>query len=343
MFGTRIAQTSDRIFVSNYNHGTGAVHVFDYLGVHIDTLRPSDGAVGDEFGKVIAIKNNHLLIGAPNANGGEGAVYYFSLSSLFEREKLIASDHATQGEQHFGSSVDVSSNYIFVGAPNSDDDEGKVYTFDVFTRGEERRIVAVDSVGKLNGLFGSVVAVIGDKILIGSPGYSQSRGAVYMYDENGILHVVIEGFESGDRFGSSVAATDDRILIGAPNSNVDGVNSGSAYVYNLLNGNVHSNTEMRAESVDEGFNYGYSVGAHDVLLVGSPKIDDGGVGALYVFDGEGNEIMTVPHPFSVSGDQFGYHFSIGNGIGVVGAPKHSLLGETLQSGIAYIFRSLDFL
>lgn len=341
MFGTRIALSNDKVFVSNYHHGSGAVHVFDFFGRFITTLAASNGSEGDEFGKDLGASSTDIVVGAPNANGGEGRVYVYSLSSFSEKDILVANDHTTQGQQHFGEAIGVSDLKIVIGAPDSDSSSGALYIFDGFIRFQERKVVAPQSDGKANGLFGNEVIVQNDRIFAGSPGYSNATGAVYKYDTAGNLMKTIEGSSEGDEFGHSISAFGSMLVVGAPGSDIDGPNSGVANIYDLQNDNAILSTTIRPADGSTGFNFGYSVSvSSSSIMITAPKIDSGEVGAVYVFDGDGNETARVENPTGDGDDQYGYHSAYAFGMSVVGAPKYTGSSGVVNSGIAYIIRTL---
>jgi len=340
MFGTRVALSNDKVFVSNYHYGNGAVHVFDFVGQYIRTITASNGADGDEFGKDIAVSDLDIVVGAPNATGGEGSVYVFSLSSFTEKEILVASDHTSQGQQHFGEAVGASNFKFVVGAPNSDSNKGALYIFDAILRIEERKVIAPESVGKANGLFGSKVILHNDRIFIGSIGYSNATGAVFKYDTNGNWMKKIEGSNVGDKFGHSMDASGSVLVIGAPGHDEDGLNSGKAYKYVLQNDDAILSEQIRPTDGNTGFNFGYSVSVSSSIMVTAPKIDGGGAGAVYLFDNDGNQVNMVTDPSGEIGDQYGYHAAFEFGVSVVGAPMHSAGNGIANGGIAYIVRTL---
>lgn len=340
MFGTRTALSQDKVFVCNSQHGNGAIHVFDFAGVYMNSLVASNGADGDEFGKDIAISDMYIVVGAPNANSGEGLAYVYSLSSFTEKVVLVASDHATQGQQRFGESVAISDLRIAVGAPNSNSNKGAVYMFDSFLFTDVRKILAPTPVENTNGLFGSVNILHNERIYIGCPGYSNGTGAVYKYDRSGNWMTMLVGSNIGDEFGYSIGAAGDTLIIGAPKSDVDGLDSGIAYSYDLKNDDAVLSQELRPADAGAGYNFGYSVAISNLSLITAPKIDGGGIGAVYLFDENCNQTNMVTNPTSNSTDQFGYHAVYEAGIGVVGAPLYTAPGGVTNGGIAYIVRTL---
>ena len=102
--------------------GTSAVssaNQFTYEPPPVNKLTASDGAAFDEFGYPgcgVSISGNTMVVAAPHANGGQGAVYVFteSGSTWTQTAKLTASDAAADG--WFGGSVSISGNTVVIGA-----------------------------------------------------------------------------------------------------------------------------------------------------------------------------------------------------------------------------------
>jgi hypothetical protein len=88
---------------------------------------PSDGQEGDEFGTAIATTDDWLFISAPMEDGGEGdpvsalgAVYAYSKGPSGWEEELIIRPEQTTDSMHFGRSLALTGDWLFVGAPRSD-------------------------------------------------------------------------------------------------------------------------------------------------------------------------------------------------------------------------------
>ena len=104
--------------------------------------------------------------------------------------KLIASDASSN--DRFGQSVATSGNYVFVGAPNDDEngsESGSVYVFkrDASTNSWAQKTKLTASNAAPNDRFGTSVAINGDRALVGAP-YKASAfggsGVVYVFERN---------------------------------------------------------------------------------------------------------------------------------------------------------------
>ncbi|HNO77260.1 MAG TPA: choice-of-anchor Q domain-containing protein [Phycisphaerae bacterium] len=113
--------------------GAGAVYVFeDNAGSWPQTFKvtASNAVAGDLFGASVAIDGDLLVVGAPGADSGAGAMYVFKRSGLFwvELTRLVASD-AAAGDA-LGTSVSISGDAIVGGAPFANGGAGAAYAFD---------------------------------------------------------------------------------------------------------------------------------------------------------------------------------------------------------------------
>jgi Peptidase C10 family/FG-GAP repeat len=107
----------------------GCAHIFKHQStgwIHQTDLWASPGAAGDYFGEVVSICADYAI-----AVKGYGDVFHYGSAYLFQRDgktwsqqiKLTSSDGEAQ--DHFGSAVSISGDYILVGTPGDDDDSGK--------------------------------------------------------------------------------------------------------------------------------------------------------------------------------------------------------------------------
>jgi hypothetical protein len=189
-------------FKDNDEHGpdSGAAHVFIKNGETWSPdgqpLYPSDAQQYDFFGHSVSIDGEYAAVGAPlvdyTVTGPiklEGSAYIFRRTGgswLQQNTIPLQADDTTPGGNHFGTAVSIKGHTIVIGAPGDNDrgeDSGAAFLFKRIG-GEwvdQTRLIATD--GITNNYMGMSVAVDGDSILAGSPGYSNGSrvGAVYTY------------------------------------------------------------------------------------------------------------------------------------------------------------------
>ncbi len=252
-FGSAIAQSGDYLVIGapgatiDGNLGQGVVYVFSDSGgswTQMQKLEAPDGAKGDEFGGAVAVGNGHILVGARYAKVGDnvqqGDVYDFDLSdgSWVDGQKLVADDGTPSAL--FGRALALEDAMAIVGAPGATVDSeaarGAAYVFNYANDAwsQSRKVVASD--GTAGDLFGTSVALDGDRALIGAPDAGTATrvnlGKVYAYAQTGTTlnqTGVLEANDgaSQDQFGNRLALQGTRALIGTQN------NSGSFYLFSL--------------------------------------------------------------------------------------------------------------
>ena len=163
----------------------------------------------------------------------------------------------------FGHSVifvpetEFSTKLAVIGSPGFNYESGKVYIFHHSNGSWLLRDTLTDSNWNHDntngGRFGSSIAVEGNTILVGSPGYSNGRGAVYVfrrsYDGRHFLgSQAIYGpsdLEKDDNFGHSLSLSQHKVAICAPHKSAETVqvssvikatpNAGACFVYSRKN------------------------------------------------------------------------------------------------------------
>ncbi len=144
-------------------------------------------------------------------------------------------------DQRFGFAVAISDDTAVVSTAN---EQGAVYVFERNQSGpdawgEVKKIAAAD-VGA-GSYFGSSVAIIEGKMVVGCPWENSSSGSVYVFERNhggadawGFVEKLTAGdAASSDFFGNAVAMTSQSVAVGAPWDDDGGSASGSSYLFRL--------------------------------------------------------------------------------------------------------------
>ena len=242
-FGFSVAVGSGRIVVGAHGNddngvASGSAYIFDLDGNEVGIITASDGAANDNFGRSVSVGSGRIVVGAEGrdygSNNMQGAAYIFDLNGN-QLGIITASDGADS--DRFGYTVAVGSGRIVVGA-NWDDDNGSIsgsaYIYDL-SGNQLAKITPSD--GALGDEFGSV-AVGSGRIVVGAPrkniGSNSDQGAAYIFDLDGNEVGIITASDGADSdyFGYSVAVGNGRIVAGAHNNHINGVDFGSAYIYN---------------------------------------------------------------------------------------------------------------
>jgi len=227
-------------------------------------------------------------------------------------------------------------------------------------------------------LFGSVVAVSGDTMVVGAPGEDSGSsadgsdnsvddtGAVYVFrrQSNGAwieeAYLKASNVERRDAFGSSVGISGDTLVVGAPSEDsgiaAEGADnslgeSGAVYVFRRLSdGTWIEEAYLKASNLGNADFFGSSVGiSGDSVVVGAPHEDSGNAadgndnsvdraGAAYVFRRQSNGTWIEDAFLKSSNPSNGQKF----GASVAVSADTVVVGAPWRgfgrAGAAYVFR-----
>ncbi len=263
------------------------------------------GEVGEgHFGRGLALSadGDTALVGAPNDDGGLGAVWVFTRtgSTWTLQAKLAGEDESGKG--WFGRSVALSADgdTALVGGYVDDGDAGAVWTFtrsgSTWTQLGTKLTGGAEEHGA--GEFGFCVALSGDgqTALVSARNDAGGTGAAWVYGRSGSTWVQqgakLTGTEEngGAYFGGSVALSQngETALIGGLKDTAD---VGAAWVFERSGSTwVQQGAKLTgAEESGAGY-FGDSVALSadgDVALIGGHK-DDTQAGAAWLFERSGS-------------------------------------------------------
>jgi len=399
-FGRRVSVDGDTLLAgAPADDGSkGAVYLFVRDGASWafrQKLTASDAAANAFFGSDVAILGDLIVVGSrgddsrpttPLPNSGSVYIFKRTGATWSQSAKLLPParvDGRLPTDIGFGSAVAIDSSVpnenpgvgvittVVVGAPRDMEEispgvvpaVGSIYIFtmandDATVWSMGPRFAADDA--QVEAVFGTAVAIDGDGIAVGSPGWGAASdgpvGHAYFFQRAGITNTwgVAHLFEasdgeSRDNFGLSVAITADGageflVGVGAPFADDPGIgaNTGVAYVYK---GNSNLWSEQRIISSEPGIEawFGQSMDVSgDLLVVGEPELDFlavNGVGSVHVFRfGLEKQAVHIGRLIPSSPTRLGVGVRVGiSGQTVVaGAPRENdgLIGNP---GVAYVF------
>ena len=198
-------------------------------------------------------------------------------------------------------------------------------------------------------LFGAAVAVSDRYALVGAPGSvfegswgggGATVGRAYLFDvETGerLLKFEPNDLSPGSLFGCKVALSDKYALIGASRDHVKGLNSGSAYLFDLVTG--QQVYKFTPDNDSERSYFGSSVAlSQSQVLIGAVEplnFQNETIGHAYLFDLETKEQL---YKFSANTDagysSFGCSVALSNDSALIGAAREDLNVER-HSGSVY--------
>ena len=300
-------------------------------------LFASDGAAGDQFGSSVAIDNDVLVVGAPDADDGgidSGAAYLFQASTGIELLKFTPTDGAA-GDA-FGFSVAIAGGIVAVGAPGKDDngaDSGAAYLFDASTGAQLAKLLPGD--GAAGDEFGNSIAIDDGIVAVGAwrtDEHGDDSGAVYLFNAstgNQLDKLLPDTGNNYQTFGVSIAMDAGIVAIGARTFFVlgEGYTFAKAYLFDVVTGNQLNVLKPDIENYngDLGGQFADSIDIDNGLVaVGTPSrsVFFDFSGAAYVFDASTGEQLHFIFPADGHDrDHFGASISIDNGVLAIGADE----------------------
>lgn len=239
------------------------------------------------FGASAAISGDYIVVGETGAIAIEGR--YQGLVHIFKRGqgdlgtwglvRTIQTRTVNPGDS-FGEAVDISGDFVVVGARNDDfdvndanfvDNAGAVYIYEKNSGGADnwglvRKIAPV--LREMSDSFGASVAIEGDLLVVGAPGERQDAselvplsytGAAYIYrkDQGGagnwgqVKKIAPTVRAEQDSFGAVVDISGNNIIAGAPfeDEDQDELNyindAGAAYIFSKDEGGTDAWGQVR--------------------------------------------------------------------------------------------------
>jgi hypothetical protein len=207
------------------NNGAGAIYFYKtpWQGIQAPamTLVAADGEAGDRFGQAMATAGSQLIVGAPGANGGSGAVYVY-VNLALTQEITLSEPGCGLGESLSTSLA--NPQWLVVSAPGCGNGMAILYQF---TGGQWQLLeeVTQSSPGKLGAVAMGYSNPLGDGpfMAMGMPMPGGNAGTVYVGSvSTGIFPV--HGFAWD--FGSAISMqqSSNLLFIGEPST-------GTVYVF----------------------------------------------------------------------------------------------------------------
>ena len=204
----------------------GAVFVYRRSGdgwSQTARLTAADGATGEGFGAFVARSGDVMIVGAPGADDGMGAVYAFERAAdgnWRQTARLVAPERAP-GDQ-FGVELGLEGDLALASKADGDSATGTVYAFRRQADGSwtaAGAFPAPEGVGFDEG-WGRTLAVMDGAAVIAAAGADSGRGGVWIFPPASSsgwgAPVKVSGLEPGGRFGAGAAVSGEYLLVGAP-------------------------------------------------------------------------------------------------------------------------------
>ncbi len=352
-FGFAVDISGQRAVVGNHTNDLGAtdagiVYVFDAVsGDLLHAISNPTPAAFDYFGYSVAIDGDVIVAGAfldDTAVVDGGAAYVINavtgvVEHTLTRDMAAANDYT-------GFSVDVTGNVAVVSASRANTFEisdGEVLLFDTVT-GDLISTIVNPTPANFE-YFGRAISAQPGRLLVSA--YRDNQGAVdsgvaYLFDveAGGILQTFVNPSPGvGDNFGWSIDLNGDHILIGAYRDDLGARDSGMAYQFDAVSGDlIHTLANPTPGELDY---FGSTVSmASDWAIVGSYWDDTEAfdAGRVYLFNSASGQLAReLDSQAKSSFDYFGFDVSVTDEKLAVGVYLDDTFGT--DAGVVRIFES----
>jgi VCBS repeat-containing protein len=350
-----------------YSRNLGGPDAFGQL----KKFNAGDSQASDLFGYSVSLSGDTAVVGAPNGNTNgvkTGAVYIFDRNqggpNNWGQSKKIASPDGAAGD-HFGGAVSLSGDTLLVGAYLNKPGNARSGSLYIYGRNQGgpgawgliKKLAPPD--GADGDEYAYAVALNGDTAAIGGPlniGPGNRNGAVYVYDRNQggannwgqTTKIIATNAAASAGLGQAVGISGDLILAGAPNDVVNGVKTGSGYVFSRNQGGANRwglVNRLAPSDGEAGDQFGSSVTIDGELMgVGSILDIDHGVqsGAVYLFVrnypgmAQWTQFDKLVPPIADHDDNAGFAISLSQNTLAIGA--HFDDSSNNKFGVTFVYR-----
>ena len=310
-FGWTAAISGDYAVVGAWNQGVyGAVYIFHRNGVSWTQqakLTPSGGTDGMNFGIVVSISGDYVIVGADrdDAKGnssGSAYIFHRSGTSWTQQAKLTAGDGAA--DDMFGSSVSISGDYAIIGADYNDDSYPQSGSAYVFKRNgtswaQQAKLTASDPAE--GNFFGCAVSIDGEYAVVGAfsdDANHDNSGSAYIFKRDGTSwsqqdKLTATAGQPEHWFGHSVSINGELAVIG---SYYVASSAGSAYIFKRQDTEWTQQYRLAPTDGVSNDRFGWSASiSGDRAIIGAYQADPNGsnTGSAYIYSLQGSATLTL--------------------------------------------------
>jgi len=297
-FGRFVAVDEQSMLIggTTMDQSTGAVWIYRRHGAEwefVEIMRPDDVAEGDSFGRFGLLHDDLLFVSALGHNESRGAVWVFQRGAegRWVQEAKLEPGEETPEQEFFGWSLAFDGERLVSGALQASQElqnRGAAYIFRRNGPGDwvkEARLALDEEDSAPGDGFGSVVAWLDGKALIGVPGRDGGIGEVRSYEHLGeawVPSATMSAFEreAGSRFGSSMAVSPEGLWVGAPGAR----SSGLVFRFARDGGRLVGVETFAASAGDVGDNFGGTITLVEGAVVVGSTGDDFGLGSVTILE-----------------------------------------------------------
>ena len=329
--------------------------------VALAPLAISDAAAFDVAAGSISMDGANLAMGVRGRDDGgtnRGGVYLFKSVATGWSQFQKVTPASSVSREEFGDAVELSGDWLSVGARKSDRDglnSGSAWIFQSNGVNFVEMARIPSPTPAVNGAFGCAIALdptARETLVVGAQRElvdGVAAGVVHVFEraENGLWSAAVRLTASGvptenDEFGHVVAIDGGRIAIGMPGDDERAVNAGSVHVFVRVKGVWAFETKIVAPSAQLLAEFGSSLSlSENRLAIGSCREDstiaDAGRVHLYARNEDGWMLeQSIDSPTPAIGGEFGCSVSLDDDALLIGADRE--LSGGIPIGKSHFFR-----
>ncbi|MES2776854.1 MAG: hypothetical protein V4722_21935 [Bacteroidota bacterium] len=333
-------------------------------GLMINNVQTTTVISQASYGHAVAIDGDYAVVGSisdsvgNNHNQGSAQVLKRVNGVWLQQAELTAADGTSNSS--FGYSVDISGNYIIIGAKTAPGPvnitQGAAYVYELVGNDWIQRAKLTDNNNAV--YYGCSVAINGNTAVVGAygskVGTNIQQGAAYAYYRNGLnwnfqSKLISNDGTIGDFFGTSVDVYGDYIVVGAPSVGYPNsiFNAGAAYIFSRNYGLWSQQTKIQGIQQKTGRRFGASVSIYqDEVAIGGPYDYSDNYGVVQMYSRSGITWAPIANmgdilsPSQNMGDTyrlFGANVSLSNGYLMVNSPYEQVNGM-ISAGACFILK-----
>lgn len=338
-YGMSVAASDDYMVVGD--PGEEVVYVYAQTNGNwvLETKLAGPAQTSDfDFGSVVALSGDDIVVGAHNANpengqGYQGCVYVFSrdsLTSLWTETQILTGSNIGEGD-HFGWSVAVVGDQLAVSAYKNWDTDGdntidEVYLFEKQNGVWEEVSILTAADPSENGGFGKAIAISDSFVVVGAM-YEENQtidgstayksGSVYVYGDEKQWVLTEADPIKYNNFGTSVAMAGSYLAVGAIGTSTS---TGKVYVYHFEGEEWVEKAVLEPSESEDGGDFGFTLAMSEDYIVVGTNISPEGVAYVYKRSGDNwNETKRLQASEPESYDRFGRTVAISGEIALIGS------------------------
>ncbi len=283
--GLALEGTTLAIGVPGAGGNVGAVEVFSLDGDAglwlLDARITSPSSDSGQFGRVVALSGDRMVVTAPTDGVGTAFVYHRSTKGIWAMKQKLETVHSAESDR-YGRAAAINGDTIVIGADGDMDYKGAMYTYTYDTTKYAWGGPSVTRpAGSTGDRIGYSLSVSSSWMAAGAPfAGSSEEGLVRLYRKEAgswkykqTVHCG-PGSEAYEHCGVSLDMTEGFLVIGAPNRG----GNGRTATYRLIDGTWTFTSESLAHTT--GVDLGWSVVAGTFFTAASQR-SRGGSAAVY--------------------------------------------------------------